>query len=303
MSLSPSSSSSCSSTSHTSIKTNDYNKPGQTNQPHFNQPQPVQPNNRTSPSKSQQHSEPKSFRKYNASINSSQTQNEFPLSQHNSPSSKTYFSNIPFSNYQVINNSNRAPKNKVHHSSQPSVNLGKKYHYSGQYSMVELQQPDLVESTNGNKMKATQSTEEQDQFNQELQKYFDFYKLILTNIKKPYVCEIEAQSVLVRLSPIELDSFLSNRRQVDDMNSAANNASAKEMNNSQAQQNQGDSSFVPYSTMSGSINYDEIVSKCENVNYTLELANESNVFNQVYTGDANEITLKDLKPNTKYFLR
>ena len=152
-------------------------------------------------------------------------------------------------------------------------------------------------------MKATQSTEEQDQFNQELQKYFDFYKLILTNIKKPYVCDIEAQSVLVRLSPIELDSFLSNRRQVDDMNSAANNASAKEMNNSQAQQNQGDSSFVPYSTMSGSINYDEIVSKCENVNYTLELANESNVFNQVYTGDANEITLKDLKPNTKYFLR
>ena len=49
--------------------------------------------------------------------------------------------------------------------------------------------------------------------------------------------------------------------------------------------------------------YDEIIFKCENLNYTLELANETNMFNQVYTGDANEITLKDLKPNTKYFLR
>ena len=42
----------------------------------------------------------------------------------------------------------------------------------------------------------------------------------------------------------------------------------------------------------------------ENLNYTLELSsNESTTFNKVYTGDANEITLKDLRPNTKYYLR
>lgn len=248
-----------------------------------------------------QHKEPKSFRKYNA---------DFSL---NNSSNKPYFSNIPFSNYQVINNShhNKGPKsNKAYNSSQLLGNPNiKKYQYNSQYAdsqytnMVELQQQQqqqqqLVDASNSvsnkaNKNQSLLSKEEQGQFNQELQKYFDLYKLILTNIKKPYVCDIEAQSVLVRLSPIELDAFLSNQKKAD--TEAINNSNQKQ---------EDSSSFVPQSNSACSItNYEEIVSKCESVNYTLELANETNVFNQVYTGDANEITLKDLKPNTKYFLR
>ena len=91
------------------------------------------------------------------------------------------------------------------------------------------------------------------------------YKHVLNSIKKPVVCDIEAQSVLVRLTPIDVATVVLEHNQQDQNNN-------KPLN-------------------------------CDCLNYTLELANETNVFNQVYTGDANEITLKDLKPNSVYFLR
>lgn len=117
------------------------------------------------------------------------------------------------------------------------------------------------------------------------QEHFDFYKLILNRIKKPTVCDIEAQSVLVRLSSIDTDSFLKKLKP----NSGTSDLSSQSSNEQQ---------YIP-----NTLTREEVLLKCENVNYTLELANETNVFNQVYTGDANEITLKDLKPFTKYFLR
>lgn len=45
-----------------------------------------------------------------------------------------------------------------------------------------------------------------------------------------------------------------------------------------------------------------IISKFQNLIYTLELSCNSSI-NVVYTGDANEITLKDLEPATAYRLR
>ena len=114
----------------------------------------------------------------------------------------------------------------------------------------------------------------------ELFKYFDCFKEILNKIQKPTISEIEAQSVLVRLSPIELDSTLiKNALSVDNIKNSSVTSKGESLSES------------------------ELIAKFENVNYTLELSSEANLFNQVYTGDANEITLKDLKPNTKYFLR
>ena len=113
-------------------------------------------------------------------------------------------------------------------------------------------------------------------FHLEVHKNFDTYKMILNTIKKPSVCDIEAQKVLVRLSPIEItDTFMKNSE-----------------------------SILKTTAEDNALNYEEILFKCENVNYTLELANETeNIFNQVYTGDANEITLKDLNPSARFFIR
>jgi hypothetical protein len=107
-----------------------------------------------------------------------------------------------------------------------------------------------------------------------MKSYLDSYKLLLNSIKKPSVCDIESQSVLVRLTPIEIKSIAPSTPSADIKCPEA--------------------SGQPIAPES---NYGE------GIYYTLELANETNVFNQVYTGDANEITLKDLKPYTKYFLR
>ena len=138
------------------------------------------------------------------------------------------------------------------------------------------------------------SKQEQEKLNFELQKYLDVYQLILNSIKKPSVCDIESQSVLVRLSPIELADFI---MKPDDSN-ISKSATDDVTNDNNNNNNNG----VKVASLATS-DYDEIIFKCENLNYTLELANETNMFNQVYTGDANETTLKDLKPNTKYFLR
>lgn len=45
-----------------------------------------------------------------------------------------------------------------------------------------------------------------------------------------------------------------------------------------------------------------VISKFQNLIYTLELSCKTSI-NVVYTGDANEITLKDLEPATSYQLR
>ncbi len=110
----------------------------------------------------------------------------------------------------------------------------------------------------------------------EIKNYLESCQIILNSIKKPSVSDIESHSVLVRLSPFEVKTIIPS--------TCLSEGKALETNHSQ--------SSVLLADWSG-----------ESINYTLELANESNIFNQVYTGDANEITLKDLKPFTKYFLR
>lgn len=101
------------------------------------------------------------------------------------------------------------------------------------------------------------------------------FKSILSKIKKPQVTDIQARRVLIRLEVIDLEPFIvqeksANQQQPDVM-----------------------SIFTPC-----------VVSKFQNLNYTLELScDSSNNFYRVYNGDANEITLEDLKPNTKYYLR
>ena len=98
----------------------------------------------------------------------------------------------------------------------------------------------------------------------------DFLESILERIKKPIVKNIEPQSVFVYLGPIELTK--------DDLTVT-------------------DSNLRP-------ILITDLINKFQNLNYTLEISceTESN-YDKVYTGDANEITLKDLKSNTKYYLK
>lgn len=115
-----------------------------------------------------------------------------------------------------------------------------------------------------------------------------FYITILSSIKEPLVCDIEARSVLVRLTPIDLDSFL-NGKSIEPSSSSSTTtiiAAAVESTNTETN------------------NSLDLIKLFESLNYTLELSsNETNLFNKVYTGDANEITLKDLRPSTKYYLR
>lgn len=117
----------------------------------------------------------------------------------------------------------------------------------------------------------------------EINSNLDFYKSLLSKIKEPIVCDIESRSVLVRLSPIELDNQLI----------GSNKDETESENNKKIED---DLSLIPS-------RIDTIIKSFDYLNYTLELASESNAFNKVYTGDANEITLKDLKPNTAYSLR
>lgn len=116
-------------------------------------------------------------------------------------------------------------------------------------------------------------------------KNIEFFRKILNRIKKPTVCDIEAQSVLVKLSPIDLeDPEIGLNEAINKINSSSS---------SSLTDNRSPTSF----------NSEYVLARFENLNYTLELSGESNTFSEVYTGDANEITLKDLRPNSKYFLR
>lgn len=47
----------------------------------------------------------------------------------------------------------------------------------------------------------------------EIEPHLDFFAQILSGLKKPQLSEIEARSVLVRLEPIELESFLAHEEQ------------------------------------------------------------------------------------------
>ncbi|CAF0919214.1 unnamed protein product, partial [Brachionus calyciflorus] len=103
-----------------------------------------------------------------------------------------------------------------------------------------------------------------------IEKNIDFFETLLKRIKKPNVRNIDTQSVLVYLSPIELTK--------DDL--------------------------LIFDSNNKPILLKEAINKFQNLNYTLEISCETeNNFDKVYTGDANEITLKDLKPNSKYFLK
>ena len=103
-----------------------------------------------------------------------------------------------------------------------------------------------------------------------IEKNLSFFESILKRIKEPIVKNIEPKSVFVYLSAIELtkEDFLAT-----------------------------DSSCRP-------IVFQEIVEKLQNLSYTLEISCETGKnFDKVYSGEANEITLKDLVANTQYFLR
>ena len=235
------------------------------------------------------HKEQKSFRKYNAASSPI-------LAADYTQGSNNYFTNIPFSNYQTHNSNYTKVLQKKPYNINNQIHLNqthlaiKKYHMydNKHFNMSNLQQINPGELKNGMKsdepvMQNLLNQEEREKLNYDLQKYFDIYMLILNSIKKPHVCYIETQSVLVRLSPIESETILAYKAEEMTKNLPLTIEKSTEV--VEANKN------------------DEIISKCETINYTLELANETNIFNQVYTGDANEITLKDLKPNTKYFLR
>jgi len=129
----------------------------------------------------------------------------------------------------------------------------------------------------------------------ELNKNIEFYISLLSSIKEPIVCDIEAKSSLVRLSPIEAESFFTSK------SISENKVERSPSTNDDS--NEDDGLQKCETTTTTPPNPELIIKILENLNYTLELSSESNKFNKVYTGDANEITLKDLKPNTKYFLR
>lgn len=297
-SISPSSSSSCSSVSHTSSRSTDFKSKQSKN--FTNSTAFSNSSNKINYQKTLKES--RSFRKYNPSSHS--TIPDFSHSSKAYFNNSPYFSNIPksndlnlpFNNYQVTNN-NRISKKPLGNNNNNHLILnqnhltGKKYQTSlvyqnnntnSQYNMNDLNDNKQLKNEKLGKIvsKSVLNKEEQEKFDSELEKHIDLYKLVLNSIKKPYVCDIEAQSVLVRLSSVDLDTLVSSDK------SKTSTENLKE-----------------FDSTPDSINYDEISFKCESVNYTLELANQTNVFNEVYTGDANEITLKDLKPNTKYFLR
>lgn len=151
--------------------------------------------------------------------------------------------------------------------------------------LVKSNKTALSEIPNDNK------TYESDKLSSELLKNLEFFRSILNKIKKPTVCDIEAQSVLVRLTPIALD-------EQDLTFNETNNSSSSSLSSASSPSSSTDNNNSHFALSS-----DFIQSKFENLNYTLELSGDKNSFNEVYTGDANEITLKDLRPNTKYFLR
>ena len=170
------------------------------------------------------------------------------------PSSSTHTTKH-FYNSQIIASEVQKQFNNTNHQLSHSFSnfTGVKDKMSGKYENGQIYEAKKVEN----------------QAEDEFLKHFDSFKEIFNKIQEPAISEIEAQSVLVRLSPIVLDS-----------------ATIK-------------------STLLSAENITEtdLLARFENVNYTLELKSETNPFNQVYAGDANEITLKDLKPNTKYSLR
>lgn len=103
-----------------------------------------------------------------------------------------------------------------------------------------------------------------------IEKNLGFFESILRRIKEPIVKNIQPQSVFVYLSAIELTK--------EDLLET-------------------DSSCRP-------ILIQEAVDKLQNLSYTLEISCETeNNFDKVYSGEANEITLKDLMANTQYYLR
>jgi fibronectin type III domain-containing protein 3 len=123
------------------------------------------------------------------------------------------------------------------------------------------------------------------QLDAELSDNYQFFLSILNQLKEPQVTEIEAQSVLVFLSPIQVADI-----KVTDDN-----------NNDNDNDNVDTDNINKFKTIKIT---SEMISKFDNVNYTLELSVDGQLtFKHVYSGDANEITLKDLKPNTKYFIR
>ena len=134
--------------------------------------------------------------------------------------------------------------------------------------------------------------------NEFIEKNADLLRDILTRgVKKPIVSEIEARAVLVSLSPVEVDYAL-----VDALFDTGNSQGEGQANNSET------------ATEAAA----ELRSKFQKLIYIVELTCcpsnaliDTNTpvntnFAEVYKAEANEtteITLKDLKPNTKYLLR
>ena len=128
----------------------------------------------------------------------------------------------------------------------------------------------------------------------ELSRNLEFYMGLLSSIREPLVCEVEARSALVRLSPVCAEVYC------DGVIVGSDGGSKERSMADDGHEDDGLQKSVDETLPNATL----VAKMLESLNYTLELSSETeNKFSQVYTGDANEITLKDLKPNKKYFLR
>jgi hypothetical protein len=192
---------------------------------------------------------------------------------------KQYNQQFNKSHFNYINNNNQVTGYRftehIKHMNDENSNNNNKNDSILKQQQQQQQNKQILSDNCSDELKISTETSK---MNPEMLKNLEFFKTILNRINKPIVCEIEAQSVLVRLSPIDLD---------DPENSITlNKISANNSNND------------------NNNNMDYVLECFETLNYTLELSGETTSnFNEVYTGDANEITLKDLRPNTKYLLR
>ena len=195
------------------------------------------------------------------------------------------------------------------------VNGSKSAHYADSMQLREN-----VSANSNNDEPDEELDEREEEIHAELNKNIDFYVALLSSIKEPMVCDLEAKSSLIRLSPIELDTFLGKNEESETSSSvspktgdtleATENADISSANSSGTDVNTNTTTTTATTTVAKTTatgeyipSYEVISKMLENLNYTLELSSEANTFNKVYTGDANEITLKDLDPNTEYFLR
>ncbi len=191
------------------------------------------------------------------------------------------------------NNNNRKQPNSFHNNNNQQNNqqnnnklitLGNHNHNSNNSNNVissSLSTSDLID------------LELHAQFNDFVDKNFDLFRSMLTKLeKKPQIQDMDARSVLVCIQPLEFDKslvLLQNEHQHQ---------------HHQQPQHQLLSSEHDFMMISKFFQSPDLVKKLQNLNFTFELSCDNlNNLIKVFSSDATEIIVKDLKPNTKYFLR